>query len=171
MRIYAAEDVNGTLVLTMPRADIRNFLWHFKPGEYEIKRTVKRRSLSANAYAWSLIGQIARKMSIPEEEVYRHCIENIAGHTESMTIAKKALSAFRRAFVDDHIGRKVEKIGEDDYTGTVDILVTYGSSDYDSRQMSELIDSIVQECKALEIPTLEDERIAKIIEDWEKSHG
>lgn len=169
MRIDAAEDVNGTLVLTMPRADIRNFLWHFKPGEYEIERTVKRRSLSANAYAWELMGQIARKMSVPVEEVYRHCIENISGHTESMTIAKKALPAFRRAFVGKHIGRKVDEIGDDGYT--VDILVTYGSSDYDSKQMSELIDSITQECRALEIQTLEDERIEKIIDDWEKSHG
>lgn len=171
MRIEEAKDGNGTLVLTMPKADIRKFLWDFKPGEYSIKRSAKRRSLNANAYAWSLMGQIAYKMSVPVEEVYRHCIENISGHQESMTIAKKALPAFRRAFVGDHIGRKVEKTGENDYTGTVDILVTYGSSDYDTKQMSELIDSITQECRALDIPTLEDVRLSQIIEDWERSHA
>lgn len=85
-----------------------------------------------------------------------------------LTIKKEAVNSFRRAFVADHIGRDVEVIGE--HGATADILVTYGSSDYDTRQMSQLIDSITQDCRTLGISTLEDFRVNEIIKEWERSH-
>lgn len=155
-------------MLKCPVAETRKFLYSFKAGEYEIKKAVKKRSLNANAYAWSLMGQIASRVGVPVEEVYRHCMKDVAGHTTVLTINRNALHAFMNAFKQDHIGRSVDIIGERD--GAVDVLITYGSSDYDARQMSQLIDSIGQECKTLGIETLEDMKLRQIIEDWE-AHG
>lgn len=169
MRVDDAKFEDGWLMLKATAADTRKWLWDFKAGEYEIKRSRKKRSLNANAYAWSLMGQIAQKIGVPTEEVYRHCIENIGGQTTTLTISKNALRSFTTAFVGEHIGRKVQVIGN---TGNaVDVLITYGSSDYDAQQMSQLIDSVVQECRVLGIETLEDYRINQIIADWEAHYG
>lgn len=41
-----------------------------------------------------------------------------------------------------------------------------GSSEYDTKEMSVLIDGIVYEAKQLDIATLEDYKIEKLIEEW-----
>lgn len=168
MKIEDAKFSDGWLMLKAPAGETRKFLYSFTAGDYEIKKTVKKRSLNANAYAWALMGQIAQKVGVPVAEVYRHCMKDVAGHTTVLTINRNALHAFTKAFRQNHIGRSVDIIGERD--GAVDVLITYGSSDYDGRQMSQLIDSIVQECQALGIETLEDVKLRQIIEDWE-AHG
>lgn len=42
----------------------------------------------------------------------------------------------------------------------------YGSSTYDTRQMSQLIDSLVQDCKALDIETMAPDKLAAMMEAW-----
>ena len=42
--------------------------------DIEIKRHRQKRSLDANAYCWALIGEIAAKMDLPKNEVYRKAI-------------------------------------------------------------------------------------------------
>ena len=42
----------------------------------------------------------------------------------------------------------------------------YGSSTYNTKQMSRLIDSIVQDCKDLGIETLPPEKLAAMKEEW-----
>lgn len=169
MEILEARYSDGELHLKMRGAECWTWLKSFKPGEWDITRAYKKRSLSANAYAWTLIGQIAKTVHVPEIDVYRKCIADVGGVTDVLRMPKTALMAFSRAFVDGHLGRKVDIIGDD--KNTVDVRVTYGSSDYNTSQMSALIDSIVQECRMLDIPTMDDERICKLIEDWEKTHG
>jgi hypothetical protein len=51
--------------------------------------------------------------------------------------------------------------------GCVNVNLYYGSSVFDTMQMSALIDSIVQDCKAVGIKTLDDMEIDKLIEAWE----
>ena len=46
------------------------------------------------------------------------------------------------------------------------IRAYYGSSRYNTRQMSRLIDSIVQDCKDLGIETLPPEKLAAMKEEW-----
>nr|DAH72628.1 MAG TPA: hypothetical protein [Caudoviricetes sp.] len=51
MQISKAELTPDGISLTIPRDDARRFCYSFKPGEYDIKKTRKKRSLDANAYA------------------------------------------------------------------------------------------------------------------------
>lgn len=51
--------------------------------------------------------------------------------------------------------------------GCVNVILYYGSSVYDSRQMAALIDKIVQDCHAVGIETRTPEEIASIMEQWE----
>ena len=59
MKISNAELTPDGLKLTVPLGDARRFVYSFKPGEYEITKARKKRSLDANAYAWKLINDIA----------------------------------------------------------------------------------------------------------------
>ena len=140
----------------------------FKPRDWDIVPHVDKRSKTANSYAWVMINQIANRLQIPPEEVYRHCIEDIGGKTDVIRISKVAYTDFNRAFRNGHIGRKTELIGED--STTYDVLLTYGSSDYNTREMSALIDSVLQECRELNIPTLDDMKIQSLIDDWDRRY-
>lgn len=167
MIIAKAELQGGCLVLSVPPADAMRWLYSFKAGkDYDIQPAVKKRSKSANAYAWQLITQIASAMNLPKESVYAHAIENIGGLTDSLIMQADAVNDFARRFTDNHLGRKVEIIGR--LGDRAEVLVTYGSSDYDTKQMAQFIDSLTQDCKALGIETLEDMKIQALIDDWEK---
>ena len=43
-----------------------------------------------------------------------------------------------------------------------------GSSKYDTKEMSVLLNGIVSECKEMGIPTKEDLEIEKMLEEWER---
>ena len=174
IKIETAEYDGGYLKLKAPFWSVRNFLESFKANkEYEIIPHVKKRSLNANAYAWTLMRQIAETLSEQNEsqrvlvsvyDVYRRMIENIGGKTSVVTMVTPAVEDFKRAFIQDHIGRNVEIIGEGN--GRTDLLVTFGSSDYNVQQMSELLESIIQECELLGIPYKSESDIDKLLEDW-----
>ena len=69
MRIDAARYEGGELILTTSDADARRLVYEFKPGEYELRRARKRRSLDANAYAWVLIDKLAAATGLTKTEV------------------------------------------------------------------------------------------------------
>ena len=66
MRVEAASYADGGLVLRTSDPDARRFAYSFKPGEYELVKAKKRRSLDANAYAWTLIDKIAAAVRLPK---------------------------------------------------------------------------------------------------------
>lgn len=166
MRIKDAEFVLGKLELTVSAPEAMRWLYKFQPDkDYDIVPHVDKRSNNANAYAWVLLGKIAQKLNIPVEQAYRHAIEEIGGATEVVSVRNVAAEAFKKAFIKGHIGRNVELIGEHD--GIADLLVSYGSSDYNTKQMSQLIDSIVQDCQALGIETKDQGYIDSLLGAWE----
>ena len=167
MQISDAKIEAGWLMLRIQPAEALKWLLTFKKGaEYEIIPEKKKRSKNANSYAWQLISEIAAKIGQTKENVYRYEVANIGGISTTLRIKKDAYKDFRAAFVQGHIGRRVDIIG--DLADMYDIMVTYGSSDFDTAQMSRLIDAILQDCKTLEIPTYDDERIEALIAEWEK---
>ena len=53
--------------------------------------------------------------------------------------------------------------------GCVNVILYYGSSTYDSAQMSVLIDRIVEECKLQNIPTATPDEIENMKSLWESA--
>lgn len=169
MEVSEACYEGGWLKLKTSASDALRWLSdEFKPRDWDILPHVEKRSKNANAMAWGCINQIASKLQIPPIEVYRKCIDEIGGKTDIVIISKEAYEDFDRAFLSGHIGRKTEIIGEANQT--YDVLVTYGSSDYNAKEMHALIESILQECRELGIPTLDDLKVQALIDDWEKQY-
>ena len=112
----------------------------------EIKKWRKKRSLDANAYAWVLIDKIAQATGVPKTEVYRQAIREIGGVSDIVAVPDNAVDKFREGWSKQGIGWQTEIL--DSKPGYKRIVVYYGSSTYDTKQMSALIDSLVQEAQA-----------------------
>ena len=167
MRIDDAYYVDGELRLKTADPSARKFVYQFKDGDYDIVKAKKKRSLDANALAWKLINDIAGEVGIPPEEVYKDAVKNIGGVSDIICIQAKAKDAFIRVFTAGHLGRQVEEMPSK-LDGCVTLVCTYGSSDYDTKQMSVLIDNLLQDCSALGIETPEEQRINSLLEEWDK---
>ena len=139
---------------------------HDNDCEITVKRYRKKRSLEANAYAWVLIGKIAEKKHIAKKEVYRNAIREIGGVSEVLTMKKNAVRRFQEQWDKNGIGWQVEDIGSK-IPGWTNVIIYYGSSSYDTAQMSDLIDSLVQDAKALGIETEDENKIKAMLEEYE----
>ena len=144
--------------------DIKRKLFQLDPNkEYdvEIKTHRNKRSLNANSYAWVLISRIADVLRASKEEIY---LQELKKYGQSLLIpvpkGKKPNGYFK------YYEYKCTSLlnGKE-----ADWYITYkGSSDFDTREMSILINGIVDDCKELEIPTKEDIEIERMIAEWEK---
>lgn len=131
-----------------------------------VKQVRGKRSLNANAYAWVLISRLALKLGIGATEIYRDYIKNVGGNMEHVTINTEALRTLRTLWESKGIGWQVES-SPTPYEGYSDVFLYYGSSTFDTRSMSRLIDLIVQDCKENGIETLDDIELQRLIDEWE----
>ena len=134
--------------------------------DLEVKEHRQKRSLDANAYAWVLINKLADVMRIPPTEVYRQAIQDISGNSEVIPIKEEAVEQFKQAWSHNGIGWLVRDMGKSKLNGYRNLMVYYGSSVYNSKQMSDLIDHLCQDCKALDIETLTPDKLSLLMEDW-----
>jgi hypothetical protein len=149
-------NLNGTWNLTLTLTGECRSIWdkfREKDVDVEIKLHRKKRSLDANAYAWTLMDKIADKLRVDKREVYREAIKDIGGVSEVVCVQDKAVDRLRRGWEQNGIGWQTD-ILPSKLEGCTNVILYYGSSTYDTRQMSALIDHIVQDAKALGIETL-----------------
>lgn len=135
--------------------------------DLEVKEHRKKRSLDANAYAWVLINKLADAMRITPLEVYRQAIVNIGCNHEILPIKEEAADHFKKIWEAKGLGWPVLDLGKSKIPGYRNLVCYYGSSTYDTKQMSQLIDNLVQDCKSLDIETLSPERLALLKEAWQ----
>lgn len=132
----------------------------------ELKEYRKKRSLDANAYCWVLIGQLAAKLRITPLEVYCEAIRAIGGNYYVTPIKNEAVAHYKRIWETHGIGWICEEMGHSKLDGYTNVISYYGSSEYDTRQMSRLIDLIVMECKEQGIETMTPRELALLKEGW-----
>lgn len=165
MRIESAVYSDGNLMLKCSDPAARRFAYEFTVGDYEIVKAKKRRSLDANAYAWVLIDSIAASVSLPKIEVYRNAIKSIGGVSDIVCVKEEAVAGFCEKWQANGIGWQTETMPSK-LEGCRNVILYYGSSSYDVRQMSLLIDSLISDAKALGIEVLPPERIEGLLSEW-----
>ena len=170
MRVNKARMEGLNLILELAdfpsRQEAGRLVSGFKAGEYEIRRKRKRRSLDANAYCWVLIDKIAAMTGVPKIEVYRQALQNIGGVSDLVCVSQNAFNRLKTGW--EHKGLGWQCIGEPSkLPGCINATLIYGSSVFDTAQMSRLIDSLVQDAEALGIETLTDRERSLLIEQWE----
>jgi hypothetical protein len=114
-----------------------------------------------------LIDQIAAKRHMKRSEVYRKAILDIGGVSKDMFIKEEAVPVFTEIWEKQGLGNQVEIVDTDE-TGWCSIRVFFGSSTYDTNQMSLLIDSLIQDAESLGIPTVPDKEVERMVSQWGK---
>lgn len=139
----------------------------------EAKKYSKRRSLDANAYYWKLTTQLAEV-----NHISKNCQHNFNlrkyGQAELIDgkLVRTPIPDTEKA---ENIALEAEtfhlkptsqvKQGIDGVMYRTYILLK-GSSEYDSKEMSVLIDGIVNDCKELGIETIPPEELERMLRQW-----
>jgi hypothetical protein len=140
--------------------EISRYLWQLdKDKKYELKEYKEKRSLNANSYFWVLVGKLANVMRLKKDEVY---LKMLRDYGQSMLIpvlkGEKPDGYFK---YHEYETSSILNGKEADW-----YRVFKGSSEYDIKEMSILIDGIVQECKEQEIETLPERELKSLKESW-----
>lgn len=140
--------------------DIVQWLWQQdRDKTFEIKEHKEKRSLTANAYAWVLIGKIADAMRASKDEIYLKMLKRY-GQSEMVSVVSSIdVRGYFKYF--EPVG--TARLQGKDFTH---YRVFKGSSEYDSREMAVLIDGIISEAKELHIETLPPHEIERLKEKW-----
>lgn len=156
--------VNVTITFTSDLGEMYDELKN-APVDVVIKKAAKHRSMEANRYAWVLIDQIAARQHVKKSEVYRKAILDIGGVSKKMLMKEDAVPVFREIWESKGLGNQVEA-GDVDEMGWAWVTVYFGSSTYDSAQMSALLDSLIQDAEALGIPTITPKEEERMLGKW-----
>ena len=118
-----------------------------------IKEHRAKRSLTQNAYFWALLNQLAEKLGDKAENVYRHYVEDY-GVRDYILIQDQAVEELEHRWGKKGIGWFTKILRKGKVEGTTTVIVYYGSSSYDSKEMSRLLDAVINDCEENGIHTL-----------------
>lgn len=149
-----------------PRAICEN-LRDGKTYDIEIKQHREKRSLDANALAWVLIGKLAMHYDIPADDVYRQFVRMV-GPYEIIPVKESVAERWPSIWGANGIGFLCDDMGPcRRLSGYRQFKCYYGSHVYNTKEMSRLIDSIMDECKLAGIETMEPDKLNALLEEWD----
>lgn len=166
MKITEARYSCGELTLETTDAEAIKFVYNFTPGEYQLVKAKKTRSLDANAYCWVLCTAIAKAVGSSKEEVYRRNIKEVGEYTP-LPIKEKAVEEFKRIWAGHGIGWFVDVVDDSKLPGYKLCFAYQGSSVYTVEQMTRLIDAIIQDAQSVGIDTISEREKSLLLENWE----
>lgn len=136
-----------------------------KQLDIEIKEHKEKRSLDANAYAWVLMGKLSSKLGIKTQDIYRYYVRNIGDNFTTICVKNKAVNRLCEGWERNGIGWITETMPSK-IEGCTNVFLYYGSSTYDTKQMSILINHIVEDCREQGIQTETPEQLSNLLSLW-----
>ena len=170
-----------TVVLNEPVAkldrlgsDIRKIEEKGKKIDIEIKEHEEKRSLSANRYMWVLCTAIAKKLTTKEVkyfpiEIYKRTIRE-AGRNDEIKLKRKALKSFQQVWDKNGVGWFSEVSYELPDCDEVKLWLYYGSSSYNTKEMKQIIDYLLEDCKELGIETKPEAELEAMYKQWDEEY-
>lgn len=166
---YKTRKPKISLVLDTNELDIVEQLKNENKLNIEMKKWYKKRSLDANSYCWVICDLIAKELSkngiTTKEEIYRDAILQV-GTFEPFIVQEKTFENFKRIWEKQGLGFLVQEVSRKDKC--VKVNCYYGSSTYNSKEMSLLIEILVQLAKSLNIETKSKAEIDSLLKEWDK---
>ena len=160
MKIDSVRVAGKELILTSPDlADIRRFAYNFKAGNYEIKQKRKKRSNDANSMCWAICTEIANVLRADKDSIYLDMLKSY-GQSEIVSVASSVdVKGYFKYY--DEFGKGT--VNGKEFTH---YKVYKGSSEYDTREMSILLDGIIDEAKALDIDVISEREKSLLLQEW-----
>jgi hypothetical protein len=131
----------------------------------DLKKFRQKRSLDANAYCWTMLDKLAAVTGTGKTALYRNYIRDVGGNSETVCVVNKAAQKLREGWEHNGLGWVTETIPSK-LEGCTNVVLYYGSSTYDTAQMSRLIEMVVQDCREQGIETLPPHKLAALVEEW-----
>lgn len=135
-----------------------------KDTVYDVKidKHREKRSLNANAYLWKLVTEMGNVLSKSKEEVYLQMLIDY-GQSEMVSIlseidVKGYFKYYKLAGTSILNGKEFNHY-----------KIYKGSSEYNTKEMSILLEGVVQEAKNLGIKTKDDIELERMIDKWTSS--
>lgn len=125
-----------------------------KTYKCEIKHDRRKRTLDQNAYFWVLCDRIADRLHESKETIYRGYIKDY-GESAVLCLLTEAVDRYMEVWSKNGLGWFCETMPSKKPKYTY-VIAYYGSSVYDTAQMSRLIDAVIADCKELNISYLVD---------------
>lgn len=156
------------LCLSIPRRDAAKFVGEMKPRKYavEIKEYRKKRSLDANAYAWVLMNKLADKLNMGVRDLYRHYIPDIPENSQVVCVPTEAVEKLQNGWEHNGIGWCSDTL-KSKLPGCTNVVLYYGSSTFDQKQMGVLLDLIIEDCKQVGVEYLTPEELERLKGEWD----
>lgn len=120
-----------------------------------------KRSLDANAYCWVILQKIAEVLHQDKWNVYLEMLGKYGVFTH-IIVKPNVVDKVKEEW------RTVKELGEVSVNGMTGIQLQcyFGSSTYNTKEMSVLIDGIVYEAKELGIETLPPDELERMKVEW-----
>lgn len=142
--------------------------------DVEVKRHREKRSLDANAYYWLLVGKIGKITGDSKNHIHNIMLERY-GELDKMPDGSLIPFCIRDdidylEFPYPHLKPTQKTLSKGDklYRWYYQIK---GSSEYNTAEMSHLIDGVVNECKEMGIETLPPEELERMMAVYDKKHS
>lgn len=132
----------------------------------KIGRYTESRTKDANRYFWALCEKLAEKLNTTKIDVYLNSIKDVGVFYDDEIEVEK-VQRRRKAWEMIGTGWLTERVDFSADGNREVIRFYYGSSSYNKKQMSRLIDNVVQDCKAQGIETRTPEQLAQLVSLWE----
>lgn len=143
--------------------ELKTVLSKGKQLSVEIKQHREKRSLDANSYFWVILQKMAEVLKTTKDELYLEVLERYGVFTHIVVkpnVVDKVKSEWRTC----------RELGEVIINGKVGVQIQcyFGSSTYNQKEMSVLIDGLVSECKELGIETMTPRDLELLKSEWGK---
>ena len=147
-----------------PQAVIQWLFQQDRNKEFEVREYKQKRSLDQNRLLWGCIGDIATALRADKWDIYLAMLKRYGKFTY-ICVKPNVVEAIKKQW------RESEEIGEIEIGGekAVQMLCYFGSSTYNSKEMSVLLDGIISEMKEMELPTPSEKELDRVIKQMEKN--
>lgn len=135
----------------------------------QVKKWRKKRSINANNYFWKLLSEYSEEKNVDTIEEYKERVKRL-GIFRRFRIEDKDKKTFEMMWQDKGIAWFCE-IADTEYIGDIEFKIInayYGSSSFNSKQMSRLINDLVEDCKEVGIETKPQAEIDSLLKEWDE---
>lgn len=130
------------------------------------KKYRKHRSIDANRMLWACIGEIAAAILADKWDIYLQMLKRYGSKYTYICVKPNMVEAVKAQW------RESEVIGTIDINGkeAVQMLCYFGSSTYDTKEFSVLLDGVISEMQEMGLETPPSADMKRALEDWERKH-
>ena len=152
------------ITFSINESSVVNEIDKLKDSKLSIKAVKHRekRSLDSNAYAWVLMQKIAEAVNSDKWAIYLELLKKYSKAFSHVIVKPEAVEKMKELY------RTCIDLGEISVNGIKghQLQVYYGSSTFNTKEMSVFIDGIVSECKELGIETLTPKELEEMMAQW-----